>query len=94
MEFASSAHSGAHKIGLDPFSGDFREFSYSILKLLLQFHELLPETYLVLAKQITGFEGIQIQAWLADILPRLAKTSTADIDTLLPHLWEPKRAQD
>ena len=38
--------------------------------------------------------NIDFEAWLADILPRLAKTSAADVDTLLPHLWEPKRAQD
>lgn len=33
---------------------------------------------------------IDFEVWLADILPQLAKTSAADIDTLMPHLWKPK----
>lgn len=30
---------------------------------------------------------IDFETWLADILPRFAKTSAADIDTQLPHIW-------
>ena len=33
---------------------------------------------------------IYFEVWLADILPQLAKTSAADIDTLMPHLWKPE----
>ena len=33
---------------------------------------------------------IDFEVWLADILPQLAKTSAADIDTLMPHLWKPE----
>lgn len=31
---------------------------------------------------------VDFEAWLADILPRLASTCVADIDKLLPHLWK------
>ncbi len=38
--------------------------------------------------------GVDFEAWLLDILPRLATTPSGDIDTLLPHVWKPLPKQD
>ena len=38
--------------------------------------------------------GVDFEAWLLDILPRLATTPSGDIDTLLPHVWKPQSKQD
>jgi transposase len=34
---------------------------------------------------------VNFRAWLEDVLLRLSTTPAADIDTLLPHLWQPAR---
>lgn len=38
--------------------------------------------------------GVDFEAWLLDVLPRLATTPSQDIDSLLPHLWKPMPKQD
>ena len=38
--------------------------------------------------------GVDFEAWLLDVLPRLATTPSQDIDILLPHVWKPQTKQD